>query len=43
MLPSNSRLHSDDISKVLPYKSKTVKVKTTDNTFQRKSISVMEL
>ena len=33
----------DDISKVLPYKSKTVKVKTIDDTFQRKSIHVMEL
>ena len=33
----------DDISKVLPYKSKTVKVETIDDTFQRKSIRVMEL
>ena len=33
----------DDISKVLPYKSKTVSVKTIFNTFQRKSIRVMEL
>ena len=33
----------DDISKVLPYKSKTVKVKTIDNTFQRNSICVTEL
>ena len=33
----------DDISKVLPYKSKTVKVKIIDNTFQSKSIRVMEL
>ena len=33
----------DDISKVLPYKSKTVKIKTIDNTSQRKSIRIMEL
>ena len=33
----------DDISKVLPYKSKTVKVKTIDNTFQTKYICVKEL
>ena len=33
----------DHISKVLPYKSKTVKAKTIDNTFQEKSIRVMEL
>ena len=33
----------DDISKILPYKSKTVKLKTIDNTFQWKSIRVMEL
>ena len=33
----------DDISEVLPYKSKTAKVKTIDNTFQRGSIRVMEL
>ena len=32
-----------DISKVLPYKSKTVKVKTIYNTFQSKSTCVMEL
>ena len=29
----------DDISKVLPYKSKTVKVKVIDNAFQRKSLT----
>ena len=32
----------EEISQVLPYKSKTVKVKTIDNTFQRKSIPVMD-